>query len=104
MVDTPEQRALRTRFETVVTDWNAALYAVLIGAKEALSRSVRELDRQVDMLAGRALDQGWTREAFREERRPIGESMARHVDVARKRAGLPALGLSSIWTWADEHL
>lgn len=101
-VDTPQQGALRSRFESAVTSWNAALYAVLVGGDRVLGDSLREIDRHIDRLTTKAMRRTWDRAEFRAERRPIGEAMAQYVDLVRKQAGLPPLGLPSIWTWADD--
>ena len=101
--DTERQHELRSAFELAVTRWNAAMYRVLLVASTPISTIVRELDRQADGVTGAALSQVWTREAFRNERRPLGELMAEYIDAVRAETGETGLGLVSIWSWADER-
>lgn len=53
--DTAAQAEARAVFERAVTDWNAAMYGVLVGADSAAADSVRRIDKEVDRLTGLAL-------------------------------------------------
>ncbi len=100
--DTPQQRELRSAYERAVTEWNAAMYRVLLVASVPIADLVRQLDREAERVTGRAMDQVWQRKEFREERRQLGALMAKYLNEVRLETGEAALALTSIWSWADD--
>lgn len=102
-MDSAAQAELRKAYETTVTVWNSAMYAVLVGSDEQAARGVREIDLEIDRLTDLALSKRWERVDFREQRRRLGTLMANHIDTARREANLPPLDLRTVWTWAVEE-
>ena len=99
--DTPRQHELRSAYERAVTEWNAAMYRVLLVASVPIADLVHQLDREVERVTGRAMEQVWLRTPFREERRELGTLMADYLNAVRVEMGEAALSLTSIWSWAE---
>jgi hypothetical protein len=99
--DSESQVAVRNNYQRAVTEWNAAMYGILVGAEDKAARSVRRIDAEVDRILGLALSRKWDREDFRNERRQLGQLMAEHIDIARSEAKLEPLELGTVWTWAN---
>ena len=61
----------------------------------------RRIDTELDGLLDLAIDEQWSREAFRAERVEVGELVAQFVNVARSATGADILDVENVWTWAD---
>jgi len=88
-------------YHDAVASWNSSIHAALLVCPPKIVGLVRDLDREVDRLIGRALEKQWSRLEFREERRALGQLAAEYLNESRAEAGWPPIRLDTIWSWDE---
>jgi hypothetical protein len=89
------------RFDHVISEWNSSMHQLLVTAPAEIVMLSRRIDTELDRLLDLAIDEQWSREAFRAERVEVGELVAQFVNVARSATGADKLDVENVWTWAD---
>jgi len=93
--------AVVASFSEATVAWNSALCGALLIIPPEVAAEIPELDREVDRLLDLAVSRRWNPGEFREERIMLGRMAADYLRRARTIAGLPDIGLPSIWAWDD---
>ncbi|HEY2791478.1 MAG TPA: hypothetical protein VGJ28_03930 [Micromonosporaceae bacterium] len=88
-----------SRYHDATIQWNGAMYAALLVSPPSLVGVITALDHELDVLCDAAVARQWSRPDFRVERRQLGRLAATYLAKSRQIAGLPDLGLPSIWAW-----
>lgn len=88
-------------FDLVVSDWNSSMHQLLVTAPAEIVSLSREVDAELDRLLDLAIDQKWSREAFRQERIGLGITLGEFVRQSRQRTGADEIVIANVWTWAD---
>jgi hypothetical protein len=84
--------------------WNSSIYTALLVSPPRVANLVQALDREADRLMDRAMEQRWSRENFRDERRALGRLAAEYLNASRAETGWSPIRLGSVWAWDETTL
>lgn len=90
-------------FHEAAHRWNAArLRAELLAPPEEVAL-IHQLDQSLDEMLDKAITKRWHASDFRQERSPIGSTLARYVDLVRASASEGRYLRTSSHPWSDEE-
>jgi hypothetical protein len=88
-------------FDYVIPEWNSSMHQLFVTAPAEIVMLSPQIDTELDRRLDLAIDEQWSREAFRAERVEVGKLVAQFVNVARSATGADNLDAEKVWTWAD---